>query len=261
MIGLLIALAAGASAATVSYGESLLDAMHKRHPELSGAQITLSGGYGSAITINRRWRGRSRSSERRPLLDANGNEIGALTLVSRCRRLSDADKLRSDLSRRIYSSGSLIEANPLVAGAVPAPFGQRMIDAALERDPDVITLAFHLAPPGTNSNMIVASSFGRIGKPGDSDDERVIREGKTLREVTNNGKRIAIELPLLDMQGTVIGALSTSFKSEPGMDPGQLEQRAILLRNSMARRTSSLKALFRPATVSRQVGSLPLCHS
>lgn len=261
MIGLLLGLTAGASGASASYGESLLDAMHKSHPELSGAQITASNGRGPVIALNRRWPGRSRSHESRALFDANGNEIGALMLDSRCRRLTDPDKIESELSRRIYSSESLIEANPFVAGAIRAPLGQRMIDAALERDPGIITLAFHVTPPGANSNMIVASSFGRIGKRGDSDDERVIREGRTLREVTNNGKRVAIELPLLDVQGRVIGALSTSFKLEAGIDPDELEKRAILLRDSLARRLPSLKALFRPATVSRQVGGLPTCHS
>jgi hypothetical protein len=261
MIGLLISLAAAASGASASYGENLLDAMHKRHPHVTRAQVTVANGQGPAIALDRRWMDLSRSTAKRPLFDANGNEIGALTLHSRCARISDAEEIESELSRRIYSPGSLADPDPFGGGAVRAPTGQGMIDAALDRDPGIITLAFHVTPPGAATNMIVASSFGRIGKPGDADDERVIREGKTLREVTNSGKRVAMELPLLDVQGRVIGALSASFKLEPGTDADQLEKRAILLRDSLARRTPSLKALFRPATVSRQVGGLRTCHS
>ena len=261
MIGLLIGLTAAASGASTSYGESLLDAMHKRHPQLGGAQITATNGQGPVIALNRLWRGRSRSSAKRALFDANGNEIGMLTLHSRCERVSDADRIESELSRRIYSPGSLGEPDPFVGAAVRAPAGQALIEAALQRDPGIITLAFHVIPPGAKVNMIVASSFGRIGKPGDSDDQRVVREGKTLRELTNNGKRVAIELPLLDARGRVIGALSTSFRLEPETDADQAEKRAVVLRDSLARRTPSLKALFRPATASRQVGGLRTCHS
>jgi hypothetical protein len=261
MIGLLIGLTAAASGAGTSYGESLLDATHMSHPELSGAQITATNAQGPVIALNRSWPGRSRSSAKRTLFDANGNEIGELTLYSRCARTSEADRIASELSQRIYSSGSLAEPDPFVGGAVRAPMGQAMIEAALERDRGIITLAFHVTPPGASANMIVASSFGRIGKPGDSDDEQVIREGKTLREITNNGKRVAIELPLRDARGRAIGALSTSFRLEPGTDADQAEKRAVVLRDSLARRTPSLKALFRPATVSRQVRGLRTCHS
>lgn len=46
-----------------------------------------------------------------------------------------------------------------------------------------------------------------------------------------------------------------------GTNPDQLENRAGLLRDALARHTPSLKALFRPATVSRQVRTLNACHS
>jgi hypothetical protein len=54
--------------------------------------------------------------------------------------------------------------------------------------------------------------------------------------------------------------LSTSFKLAPGNGADQIELRAISLRDRLARRTRSLKALFRPATASRQVRTLRGCR-
>lgn len=260
MIGLLIGLTGAVSAANATYGQGLLDRLHHRYPEITGLHITTRGDQRPVTALDRSWSGPTRSTEKRALFDAMGNELGTLSLQSRCPRIANADKIESELSRRIYSIGSLVEPDPFVAGAIRAPIGQAMIDSALESDPALITLAFHVTPPGSKLNMIVASTFGRIGKPGDEDDDQVVREGKNLREITNNGKRVAIELPLLDAKGHVIGALSTSFRSEAG-NPDQLERRAVVLRDALARRTPSLKALFRPATVSRQVGALHSCRS
>ena len=199
--------------------------------------------------------------EKRALLDANGNKIGTIVLGSRCSSFTDADDVATELSRRIYSPASLTEPDPFVAGAIRAPIAQAMIDDAMDHDPSIITLAFHVTPPGRTTNSIVASSFGRIGKVADSDDLRVIRDGTTVREITNSGKRLAVELPLLDSRQHIIGALSTSFRLESGSGEDQIEKRAVALRDALARATPSLKVLFRPATASRQVGALRTCRS
>lgn len=259
MIGqLMVGLAAAANLGSV-YGEHLLDLIHRQHPEISAVQIEAVS-QDRPIDLQHHWRGRARASEKARLFDANGNEIGTITLQSRCSRLADAAEIAAFLSRRIYSAASLTEPDPFVPGATPAPFAQKLIDEMLENDPTIITLAFHVTAPGAKLNTIIASSFGRIGKPGDKDDAAVIQQSKTLREVTNNGKRLAVELPLLDSHGSVIGALSTSFRMEPGAEAGDVEKRAVLLRDALARRTPSLKALFRPTTASRQVRTLIVCH-
>ena len=260
MIGAVIGLIAGAVGTGASYGETLLDAIHRRHPEISAAQIDSVNRQGSLTKLDRRWGGRLRNRQKRTLLDANGNEIGAVVLHSRCALFPDADEIESELARRIYSSASLTEPDPFVAGAIRAPLAQAMIDDALDHDPAIITLAFHVTAPGGTINSIVASSFGRIGKAADLDDARVIAEGATVREMTNNGRRIAVELPLLDSRRHIIGALSTSFKLEPGSTEAQMEKRAVGLRDALARSTPSLKALFRSATASRQVRAVRPCH-
>ena len=115
-------------------------------------------------------------------------------------------------------------------------------------------------PPGQSINSIVASSFGRIGKPADFDDAAVMQQGRPRREITNSGRRIAIELPLLDSHRHIIGALSTSFKLEGGNSADEIGSKAIALRDRLARRTPSREALFRAVTASRQVGAVGVCR-
>jgi len=253
------ALIAGAGSQGLSYGESLLDSTHVRHPELTAVQIEVTEGQGGPVTITRAWDGRSRSRDRHTLSDANGNQIGTVTISTRCTSPTRSSAIVSEISRRIYSSASLSEPAPFVAGAVLAPSGQALIEDAINRDPQLVTLAFHVTPPLAQTNSIVASSFGRIGKLADADDERVMREGATLRELTNGGKRLAVELPLLDARGHTVGALSTSFRIDPNANLESIAKRAVALRDSLARKIPSLKALFRPATASRQVRGLHDC--
>src|SRR5665213_3193984 len=64
----------------------------------------------------------------------------------------------------------------------PAPYAQHLVDAALDKHPEVILLAIHAAPPG-HKDLIVASNFDRIGKIGDEDDMRCVNTGKSNLEV------------------------------------------------------------------------------
>ena len=251
---------AGAGPQGVSYGESLLDSTHVRHPALIAVQIEVTDDQGRPVTITRAWRGRAKGRNKQTLSDANGNQIGTVTISTRCANPVLSSAIAGEISRRIYSSASLNEAAPFVAGAALAPSAQALIEDAINRDPQLVTLAFHVTPPLAQNNSIIASSFGRIGKLADADDERVMRGGATLREVTNGGKRLAIELPLLDAKGNTIGALSTSFRIDAKADLEAIDNRAVALRDSMASRIPSLKALFRPATASRQVRGLHDCR-
>jgi hypothetical protein len=258
MIGLtagLIALATG------TYADTLLDLVHRRYPEIVSAQIAVTRRDNQPLVVERHWTGASKRTDKRILLDASGDEIGTVSVNSACAVITNADEIARMLSRRIYSPSSLAEPDPYVAGAIRAPNAQAIIDDALERDPTIITLAFHVTPPGRTLNAIVASNFGRIGKVADSDDDKVVRNGETLREVTNAGKRVAVELPLLDSDHNIIGALSTSFKVTPGTPEGAAEVRAVALRNELSRRTPTIRALFQRNTVSRQVAAVGTCSS
>jgi hypothetical protein len=168
-----------------------------------------------------------------------GHPIGTLTVVPGSR----ATETAAWLSRRIYVAGNLAEPDPFVASARHAPRADALVEKMLGRFPDLVTLALHVAPPGGN-NIIAASSFGRIGKPGDKDDRHVERDGVVLREVTDGATRLAVELPLLDRAGHSIGALSTSFSVPAGSDPQMRYVRAVAVRDALARLIPSRTALF-----------------
>lgn len=203
-----------AATAGQTYGNSLLAWELRRHPQLRYAGIELGNSVKGAFQAGKRAAGGSEIVL--PLADALGNQIGKVVLsMPRGSQTADAVKIAADISRHVYAASGLAEADPFVAGAVRSVKAQQLIERELKREPSLVTIAFHVALPGRD-NQIVASNFGRIGKPADADDRRVIATSTVLQEVTNEGKRFAVELPLRDHSGRTIGALSTSFMGTPG---------------------------------------------
>lgn len=225
------ALPAGAQ----TYGDTLAAAIAAAHPDVTAIDIRATGRDGKAIRIS--WGRPSGTSSSAPLDDAAGEPIGTITITGR--RLVDVRPFARTISRRIYVVGNLAEPDPFVAGAERSPRGQALVDAAIDANSDLITLAMHVALPGTE-NRIIASNFGRIGKAADKDDADVVANGTFRREVTNGGRRLAVELPMLDAHLRVIGALSTSFSMRgPGAEAHALT-RAIAVRDALARRIPAL---------------------
>lgn len=227
MMAILTALAvASASAASAHYGDTLLAQELSRHPTLDYASISLDN------SNNARFEAGTAGPRSKhvvvPLLDALGTNIGTLELAfDRSPGKNTVATIESDVSRHVYSKAVLAEPDPFVAGAVRSSFGQALVERELSREPRLVTIAFHVALP-ERDNQIIASNFGRIGKAADSDDQRVIASSTILQEETNNGQRLAVELPLLDRSGRTIGALSTSFLTGPG--PGE---KAIAYRSAL----------------------------
>lgn len=223
----------GAEGAGRRYGDTLLaEAAHRSGAALhieargkEGAPLAIGAPVTGGVTV--------------PLADAMGHTIGTLTAAPGAR----AAGIAAWLSRRIYVVGNLAEPDPFVAGAVHSPRADALVEEMLARFPDLVTLALHVAPPG-GGNIIAASSFGRIGKRGDNDDRHVERDGAVLREVTDGGMRLAVELPLLDGTGHSIGALSTSFAVPAGSDPQAGYARAVAVRDTLAQLIQSRAILF-----------------
>ena len=123
----------------------------------------------------------------------------------------------------------------------PAPFAQKLVDAALNRHPEVLLLAIHAQPPG-HPNVIVASNFDRIGKIGDVDDMRCIHTGKPNLEV--NGPHFEDELVLKDQAGKIIGALGVVFNYGPGADKTKLMHIAEQIEREMQQQLPTAGRLF-----------------
>lgn len=228
------------------YGQGLVARTLARHRGVS--DIRLYPGVPSPPDGGDRTRSLSR-----PLNDSMGAPIGSVEVTFASSRVvsgPEADAVARELGRHVYLMSNLADPEPF-AGMPPLDtYAQALVDAAVMRDDELVTLAMHLAPPGGGGNIILASNFGRIGKPGDADDAAVQATGKPVQEVTHGGRRLAVELPLLDAHGAAIGALSTSFRlSGPDRRPA-VYARAVALRDELARDIPSLQRLWAPATPS-----------
>lgn len=217
--------------AQATYGDRLIATVAARHPAVSAITIVATNANGQALTIARRSRVRVSHTVMVPLLSGMGDVIGTVAVSSR--RSGDVRTVADELSRRIYTVGVLAEAEPFAPRAVRSALGQALVEHAVDTVPGLVTLAMHVALPG-HENMIVASNFGRIGKAADADDANVIADGAILREPTNGGRRLAVELPLRDRAGNTIGALSTSFLLAADRDADAAYAQAVMLRDDLA---------------------------
>ena len=218
MLALMAAAAGMAATSGQTYGHSLLARELKRHRQLSYASIDLDAPAGGHFEVGIKIAGTPESAL--AVADGLGERIGTLTVgFARRVRPAQAARIAADIARHVYSKSVLGEPDPFVTGAFLSATGDRLVDRELYSEPGLVTMALHVALPGRD-NQIIASNFGRIGKVADDDDQRVIATSSILQEVTNGGKRLAVELPLLDRSGRTIGALSTSFMIGPDGRPG-----------------------------------------
>lgn len=231
---------AHADTAKRNYADTLLDEVMLKHRNVRAITISATAKDGQAISVTHGKPGPAKAITL-PLANSMGEPIGTVAITF-ARKDASAPLIAARLSRRIYVSDNLRDADPFVAGSARAPFAQGIVERMIDGHPDLITLAMHVAPPG-GENIILASNFGRIGKLADKDDMHVINDGAVLREMTNGGHRLAVELPQLDRAGKVIGALSTSFTITPGQNADQAYAKAVALRDEIARATPSLAAL------------------
>jgi hypothetical protein len=182
------------------------------------------------------------------LRDVTGTDIGALGLVFPFKASDDKDALekravaiRDWLARRILDSASLADHYPYAPLATTKTHAQKLIDEALSRHPDVITLALHVTPPKGKDNIIIASNFGRIGKTADGDDMKAM-SGEPIAGPAAQGKRYSVELALRDAANKTIGALTVGFHNG-GEDRNAFVAKAEALRDDLQKRIPSLESL------------------
>src|SRR5258707_5352504 len=125
-------------------------------------------------------------------------------------------------------------------------YGQSLIERALARHSEVVTLAMHVTPPNSADNVIIASNFGRIGKKADADDLEVIKTGKPKMEVGRTGDRFSVELPLQDVSGDTVGALAVAFHYQAGANQARFLTSAEKVRDELRRRITNAGNLMEP---------------
>jgi hypothetical protein len=141
---------------------------------------------------------------------------------------------------------SLVAQDPAVPASSNQPpiYAQKLVNETLAKNNDVIIMALHVTPPNQTENIIIASNIGRIGKKADEDDLRVINTGATNLEVNKTGNHFEVELPLLDQNGTLVGAAGIVFNYKAGDDKQKLQKRAEQVRDEMRKKIASREKLF-----------------
>jgi hypothetical protein len=137
-------------------------------------------------------------------------------------------------------------AGPLAAQVPLKIYAQELVDQVVAKNPDLLVVAMHVTPPKATQNIIIASNIGRIGKPGDKDDLRVIETGEPNLEVAHGGERYEVELVLRDVAGATVGALGLVWPYKAGQDPAPFGAKARRIRDGLARRILNTANLMDP---------------
>jgi hypothetical protein len=277
--------AAAALAATVapvigqgSYGQQLVTRLMAVHPAISSMTlyITLPGGSGptsvassdgrtgnpppaAAAQALQSWRphfaydgAAHELAADVPLLDMSHKKAGVMTLVlhgkSRHALEKEAFAVRNELARRTSYAANLVQQAVDDPNIPLDSYAQHLVDTELARHRDVMILAIHATTPKNADPEILASNIGRIGKKADSDDMRVVRDGKTNLEVNKDLMRYEVELPLKNAAGERIGALGVVFPLSAHTNQKARHAEAIRIRNEIARRIPSAARLVEPYT-------------
>jgi hypothetical protein len=261
-----------------SYGQELVARLMAVHPAVSAMTlyIDVPGGKGpesiassdgqtgnpppaAAARALKAWRphfsyekASRRLTAEVPMLDMSHKKAGVMTLVlqgkSRAALVREAFAIRAELARRTSYAANLVQ-QAVVDPRIPLDsYAQHIVDTELARHRDVLILAIHATTPKNADPEILASNIGRIGKKADSDDMRVVRDGKTNLEVNKGLGRYEVELPLKNAAGERIGALGVVFPLTAHTNQKAKHAEAIRIRNEIARRIPSAAKLVEPYT-------------
>jgi hypothetical protein len=288
LVALLLLTAQGASNAYAqepkanNYAQKLIDDALARHPEVatlamhvtppkSDDNVIIASNFGKIgkkadeddLAVLKTGRPRAevgkngdRFSVELPLQDVSGDTVGVLAVAfpykaggDKGQFLKRAEQIRGELRRRITNAGNLVEPFPYSQTPTDT-YAQELVDETMRKHPDLQILAFHVTPPDSPDNVILASSIGRIGKKADEDDMKVIETGEPILEVHISGKRFEVELRLRDAKGKTIGALSEVFAYKPGDDKRQFRKRAEVIRAEIEKKIPSSAKLVEPGQTS-----------
>ncbi|MEO6816954.1 MAG: hypothetical protein ABI177_09645 [Edaphobacter sp.] len=188
-----------------------------------------------------------------PLMDVVGNTIGLLTIAFPYKAGDDpanllrrAEQIRNELGRRILKIGNIVEPFPYNSRFAGHYYAQDLIEETLAQYPHLIGLSMRVTPPGSADNVIIASSFGRIGMMSDESDLLLIQSGQHNMKVWPSGDRYSGQVMLHDVSGKTIGSLLVVFPYMPGSATGPLLAEAEAVRDGLAARIASAEQLTSP---------------
>ncbi len=131
--------------------------------------------------------------------------------------------------------------------AIPVKaYAQELVDRTTVEHSSLQVVVLHVSPAKGAPNVVVASNIGRLGKAADEDDLKVIATGQDRVRRTADGRRIDVELPLYDVAGETIGAVSLIWRPSASDDTAALEREAQAIRDGLSRRILTAASLLDP---------------
>ncbi len=125
-------------------------------------------------------------------------------------------------------------------------YGQELVDRTLAANRELLMVVVHATPPAATGSVVIASNIGQIGSPAGKDELQAIAGGKTVSAMLPVGSGLKVELPLLDVVGETIGALTLEWAVPPGNDTAALARKTEQIRDGLARRILNAANLFDP---------------
>src|SRR5438093_8735343 len=138
-------------------------------------------------------------------------------------------------------------------------YGQQLSDETMAKHPELLSVTLHGTPPGMSEvyTMFAGSFPERIGNADDPDDIDVIKKGITIidprwNRTKDNPKKFVVLMPMRDAAGENVGLVVYAFKQPPAnANLTSVEKdyfaKSAELRDELAKKISSYKALFEPS--------------
>lgn len=121
---------------------------------------------------------------------------------------------------------------------------QVLVSRIMAENPELLTAGMHCIPPGSQTQIIIASTLNVIGKPSDPPDLGVGAHGETIISPNLKVPKLGIMLPLHDSSGKEIGALALTFKFHAGDDQVVYFAKATVIRDHVAKQIPTVADLF-----------------
>jgi len=129
--------------------------------------------------------------------------------------------------------------------------GQKLVDEAMAKHPELLSLTLHGVPPGMSVHTMFAGSFpDRIGNADDPDDIAAQEHELTVLDpALGHDNKFVVFIPVQDVSGRPVGTAVVAFKRVAGHPRTALQyyELALKVTEELQKGTPSLEALFRPA--------------
>ena len=126
-------------------------------------------------------------------------------------------------------------------------YAQTLVNELAGQHHELLIIGLHAIAPGAKEPSMIASTLDRIGKK-DGDDDISVGTGRKIIVTfyPTEPDKFAVQLPMKDAAGQVIGMALFVIKSQAGEDDAAIYLKTRGFRDGLAKKIPNLAALFAP---------------